>query len=355
MDEFTKEKFLALTSFSPEMLHGIISSGIYKKYRDRFKKEDFRAKLILHDMDEYTELLYDFMLIECKKLDENQVRLGGIIQITRSELEFLENMVESLMGLLSGGKLDANIINIPKKNPIKIKHTKMIKLLTDVAIQSLKEEIKKSRLNVYPLSIEKAIEAVNNKSDVDWIKEWMVSIGYLDPEYKSFTLYKFDAYFEKLNTSDRFGAKMQLRENLIEEFAYDHSTEATLDISELDRILLKIRKEKSKPGPKQKTADSKYLAFVLSALKRLDRYLENPTIKTMYDLRINNNDLRFVHDVMVFFNLIVDYSRSERTMPNLEPTIRKQIADLNDPVPVSDTYLRLQILKFRLQNNKNPN
>ncbi len=129
---------------------------------------------------------------------------------------------------------------------------------------------------------------------------------------------------------------------MIAEFAYDHSTETSLDIHELDRILLKIRKEKSKRGPKEKIANLKYLAFTLGTLKRLGRYLDDPQIIAMYDLSITNVDLRFVHDVMAFFNLIVDYSRSKKTMQSLEPTIRNMIADLNDPVTISDTYLRLE-------------
>jgi hypothetical protein len=351
MNEFTSEKFLACTSFSFEDLHNIVSHDVYKKYKNRFKMEDFREKLILHDMDEYTEPLYDFMLIECKKHDDSQVHSAKINDITRSNLEFQENLVETLLGLISGGKLHASITYIPKKDPIEIKHAKVINLLTEAVIKSMKEEINKLRLNFYPLSNEKAIEAINNKSDVDWIRAWMVSTGYLDPEYQSFTLDKFDSYFEKLNISDRFGAKKDFLEYFLEEFAYDHGCETPLDIQELDHILLKIRKEKSRPGPKKKKTHLKYLAFTLSALKRLDQYLGNPQINSMLDLSITSSDLRFVHDIMVFFNLIIDYSRSKKTMQSLEPTIRKMITSLNDPVTISDTYLRLQILKFSLLNN----
>jgi len=214
----------------------------------------------------------------------------------------------------------------------------------------LKSEIRRLGLNQYSLSREKAKEAINNKSDVNWIKEWMVSIGYLDPDYQSFTLDKFDAYCEKRNISDRFGAKKDLLENLIEEFAYDHSTEAPLDIPELDAILLKIRKEKSKRGPKETTSNLKYLAFTLSMLKRLDRYLDDPQIKTMHDFKITNEDIRFVAAVMAFFNLIVDNSRNSKTKQSLEPTVRNMINRLNDPLTITDTYKILEIFKYDYLN-----
>lgn len=343
-------KFAACTSFSPEILQEIVSTDGYKKYRQKFKIEDFRKKLIPHKMGEFAEPLYNFMLIECKKNDKNQASIEKNKIITREHLEFQEEIVLSLIGLLSGGKLYFDKIYIPKKDSIEIKNPKLIKLLTESVFKSLKREIRRLGLNQYPLSREKAKEAINNKSDLNWIKEWMVSIGYLDTDYQSFTLDKFDAYCEKRNISDRFGAKKDLLENLIEEFAYDHSTEAPLDIPELNTILLKIRKEKSKRGPKETTSNLKYLAFTLSSLKRLNAYLKDPKIESMNEIAIENEDLRFVHDVMAFFNMIVDHSGSSKTTQSLEPFIRKMINTLNDQLTIEDAYLRLQILKYDCPN-----
>ena len=79
MNELISENFLACTSFSPEELHDIVSLDVYRKFKETFKKEDFREKLIPHDMVEYVEPLYDFMLIQCKKHDSNKVRLEKTI------------------------------------------------------------------------------------------------------------------------------------------------------------------------------------------------------------------------------------------------------------------------------------
>jgi len=115
-------------------------------------------------------------------------------------------------------------------------------------------------------------------------------------------------------------------------------------------ILLKIRKEKSKRGPKETTSNLKYLAFTLSMLKRLDRYLDDPQIKTMHDFKITNEDIRFVAAVMAFFNLIVDNSRHSKTKQSLEPTVRNMINRLNDSVTVTDAYKILEIFKYDYLN-----
>ncbi len=70
--------------------HDIVSLDVYRKFKETFKKEDFREKLIPHDMVEYVEPLYDFMLIQCKKHDSNKVRLEKNNLTSREDLKFKE-------------------------------------------------------------------------------------------------------------------------------------------------------------------------------------------------------------------------------------------------------------------------
>jgi len=109
MNELISEKFEACTSFSPDVLQEIVSTDGYIKYRQNFKIEDFRKKIIPHKMGDFTEPLYNFMLIECKKNDKNQARIGKNNIIIREDVEFREKIVLSLIGLLSGGKLHFDI------------------------------------------------------------------------------------------------------------------------------------------------------------------------------------------------------------------------------------------------------
>jgi hypothetical protein len=78
--------------------------------------------------------------------------------------------------------------------------------------------------------------------------------------------------------------------------------------------------------------------------------LEKPEIETMKQIEIVNEDLRFVHDVMAFFNLIVDRSKNLKTKQGLEPYIRKMIESLNDQESIDEAYLFMRILKFNRPN-----
>jgi hypothetical protein len=345
------EKISACTSHSIGILKDLTSVSHYDKYRKEFKIDEFRQKLVSYKMDEYTDPLYDYMLLECRKNDKDQNNSDRFKENTRQYLVFQEELVMTLRLLLSGGKLYP-AINIPREKSKIIKNKTVIGLLTESAVQSLKNEIQRLELNVYPLSIAEAKEAINSMSDLEWIKKWMDSNNSdVDPEYyKSFTLRKFDNYCEKLGITNQFGSKDSLLSNLIDEYAYDHRYSVSLDIEEIDRILKRLKAKKSKRGPKESTANLKYLAFTLSIFKRLDTFLEKPEIETMKQIEIVNEDLRFVHDVMAFFNLIVDRSKNLKTKQGLEPYIRKMIESLNDQESIDEAYLFMRILKFNRPN-----
>ena len=98
---------------------------------------------------------------------------------------------------------------------------------------------------------------------------------------------RFDDYCNKRGISNKFGAKEIMRENLFNEFAYDHGNMVPLDIIELERILARIRAEKSRRGPKKSTTGLKYLAFTLSKLKRLDAYLKQSRLQRECNLYLS--------------------------------------------------------------------
>lgn len=344
--EMLDERFMACTGYSTEQLKEVASLPIYDQSKKDYPIKEFVKKLEAHKMDEYTEPLYNYMLIECKKHNHVQNRGEKNKSITSQNLVFQEQLVESLKELLSGGTLLVEI-NIPKQKPYKIKNNQAIKFFTKSAIRSIEEEIRSIGLNFHPLSRKETEMAINNHEDVEWIKNWMESMHYIDQNYMFFTMDKFDDYFAHLNISDQFGAKKVIRQNLIDDYAYDHGYFKPLDTAELDLILKKIKELKSKRGRKESTADLKYIAFTLWTIWRLDSYIEDANIQEMSKIKIENKDLPFVHDCLAFFELIVDYKRSTKTKANLEPTIRKMIKTFNDPKTIKDTYERVEILKYR--------
>lgn len=344
------EKFLACTSLPIDELAHTVSHDRFKKYKLKYNIKNFHEKLIPHQMEEFSEPLFLYMIFQLKIHEGNKNNLLGYFITRRQSLIFQEELVVSLKELLSGGKLDIVITNLPKPHIIKNKEVKDI--LFNSAIKSLFNEIEKLGLNSFPITHEEAVEAINNHTDVEWIRDWMESSGYIDPDYESFTLNNFNNYIHNIIKSDIVGGQSKMRDNLISEYASDHPEEVLPDIEGIDRILLRIREEKSKKGRKQETEVLKFLAYTLSCLKRLDRYLEDQKFDTINEVPITNEDCRFIHDVMAFFGLIKDYTTHTKYLKSLEKRIRKMLKDLNDPYGMEDMYEKLKLLKLSLNSQK---
>ena len=125
--------------------------------------------------------------------------------------------------LFTGGSLEFTITNLEK--PHIIRDPKIVRQLQAGVISNLEEAIRSTRMNFVTLSKEEVIRDINTHADVLWIKAWMESMGYLDPDYESFTLNDFDEYFTKLGMSAALpDLKNKLFDALIE-YASDHSYE----------------------------------------------------------------------------------------------------------------------------------
>ena len=90
--------------------------------------------------------------------------------------------------------------------------------------------------------------------------------------------------------------------------------------------LNQLKKEFRKKGAKRKNTYLTALCEDLSYLKRIDRYIENPNVNYIDEISITNADCKFIHDVLVFFNVIDNKSGTYTTkLPeNYIRTILKQ-------------------------------
>lgn len=345
MKDLTDEIFQACTSYSLDELKLMTSTVKYLKLKAKYKIEDIRKTLKDHGMEEYAVPLYHFMILVCKKIEKFPSRLEKELTVTKEDVDFKVELVRSLKELLEGANLESTIINLIKT--ITIKHKKLNDIMRSSAIKSLTKAIRKVGLNSYPLTNDEAIAAINSHTDVEWVKNWMESMGYIDPNYSSFTLDRFDDYFSKLDLSPVLPElKEKLRTELIDEYACDHPQEADINIEELNRILHRIRKLKSKRGPKEYKISEKYVAHTLSILIRVERYLQRTDIESIQNINITNDDCRFIHDVLAFFGLMIDY-RTPKNEKNLPNTIRKMLITFTDHATIDDTDQKLRILKFR--------
>ena len=348
-DILTDEKFQVITGYSLDELKLLTSPKSYEVNTTKFRKEDFIKVIKGGPFEEFSEHLYYFLLIARRKYDRFVNNRSQRLGIQRHDLLFRKELALSLKELFSGSSLEFTITNLEK--PHIIRDPKIVRLLQSGVISTLEEAIRSTRMNFVTLSKEEVIRDINSHADVLWIKAWMEAMGYLDPDYESFTLSDFDEYFTKLGMSAALpDLKNKLFEVLISEYASDHPYEEALTVQSLERILNDIGEVLSKRGAKQVTIEEKGIAFILSVILRLDSYLNDDQVKNITDIDFTNKDLRHIHDVMTFYGYIEDYRRARKTEKSLEKRIRKMINDYKEPYEVGDVIERLQILKYRCAN-----
>jgi len=346
--EILDEKFQACTSYSLDDLKLLTSSVINSKKKQKVDFVDFKSKLIGSPLEDYSEHLYYFMVLAQKRDIKRKMNNPDSIKYNQN-LGFKEQLVNAFKIIFLKDQVSS--IKIKKSKTYTIENKNIIDIILSSAIFSVWDEIIFLELNKFSLSHKEAIEEINNQKDVDWIKDWMDSMGYVDPNYKDFSLGKFDNYYESLNMMPIIGGvKDKIQRNLISEYAYDHPHELPMELQTIDRILDRIKSEKPTAGRKEDTADLKFLAYELSVLLRVDRYLESENIETIDNIPFLKEDKKLIHDVMAFFGLIIDYRENEINTKILKPRINKMLGAVKDPVSIEDINEKLRILKLGLSS-----
>jgi len=96
----------------------------------------------------------------------------------------------------------------------------------------------------------------------------------------------------------------------IEDFASSTTKEVEIDVDFLSKKLEILTKNSTKKGAKITNYRIASLCNDLSFLKRIDRYLLNDEIEYLENVKLINNDCRFIHDCLVFFKIIEDKSKT---------------------------------------------
>jgi|GEM_PF-1152702 hypothetical protein len=352
MSALVRDIFLALTSYEVEELKKFAS---YKDFKDRnnYKLEEFRECLNKYKMDEYTEPLYYYMILAKKRNLDYERQESISLSNRKDELTYQENLVNLIKILHSENSIKSITIKCRKsfkQHRIQISNDYDIKIIANAAIFPIWEKIEQLELNRFSLTREEAVAAINYHSDVEWIKNWMVAIGYLDPNYTSFALEKFEDYYRALGWRQIIpNYHEQLREDFIDDYISDHKRELPLNPKTIERILDSIKEEKSKRGRKEDTFVLKSTAFKLSVLKHAEQYLRNIAVKSILDIPMFDDDHDFIHDVLVFFKLLRTYRDTPKNEKDLKKRIRKIIHDYYDPTGKRDIDEKFRILKHEIQ------
>jgi len=350
MSVLINDIFWTLTSFEVEQLMKYSSLSKFKEIRNEHKFEDFRDRLREHKMDDYTEPLYNYMIIATKRNLDYKRQEPVSLSNRKDQLTYQEDLVNLLKILLSKNSIKAITIKCRKsikQQPIQV-NSDDIKIIADSAVDPIWGKIEQMGLNWFPITREEAVEEINSHIDVEWTKSWMETMGYVDPNYASFTLDKFEDYWGALGWGQVIhNSHKQLREEFITEYIYDHQIELPLNLETIGRISDLIKEEKSKRGRKEDTFILKSTAYQLSVLKHAEQYLKNKTVASILDIPISDDDHYFIHDVLVFFDLLDTYRDKPDNEKILKKRIRKIILDYIDPAGIRDIDEKFQLLRHQ--------
>ena len=352
MSKLIQDIFKALTSYDVELLCKYTSSSKFKEDRNKYIFEEFRNCLSKYKMDAYAEPLYNYMILAIKR-NRDYVRQNPIsLSNRKDQLAYHENLLNLLKILYSEDSILSMTFKCRKpynQPPIQVIQGDDIKLIANAAIYPIWEKIEQLELNRFCLTREEAIEEINKHTDIEWMKNWMETIGYLDPNYASFTLERFEEYFRSLNWGQVIPEYSEiLMEDFISEFISDHKRELPLNLKTLNKIVDSIKQEKSVRGRKEDTLVLKSTAYQLSVLKHAEQYLRNTAVESILDIQISGDDLFFVHDVLVFFKLLKTYRDSPENEKDLKPRFRKIINDYDDPAGKRDIDEKFRVLKHQI-------
>ena len=354
MSNLINDIFLALTSYEVEQLKEFASSSGYNGHRADCKLTEFRNCLNGYKMDGYIEPLYYFMILGKKRNEDYLKRNLESLSNTKDQLDYKENLVNLLKILLSGSAIKAIRIKCKESlnlSPIEVSRFEDIKIIADAAIDPIWGKIEQLGLNSFLMTRKEAVAEINNHTDVEWTKRWMEEMGYMDPEYASFTLGQFEDYYKALHWK-QFDPKYHetLRGDFIELYIAEHPIELPLNLKTVERILQSIKQEKSIPGRKEDTYFLKSTTYLLGVLKHAEQYLKHETVASILDIPVSSDDHFFIHDVLVFFGLLNTYRDKPENERILKKRIRKIIHDYNDLNGLRDIDEKFRILRQYISN-----
>lgn len=299
----TKLKFCACFHLPIQVLTDVPDS-IYKRWKlhDEIHYLDkginisaFKRFLITNDMEEYSSLLMHLMNIQLKmnklpykgEFEENQKA------ILNDYWNYKRDITASLIILLSNEEGNLSITFQNSKNSYIIDNDSIVESI----IKGLLKEYKRRDLNIENLTVQEAEEAIKEKEDLEWIENWLMEKGQqVDP-----FLYE--------------GIDQFISNEMITEYAEEHYITREVDLEYLkNNIKILEQNSKRKAGAKPKNNGIAILARGIANLKRIDKYISNQEdIESFEQMKISDSDCKFIHDCLLFFGLIDDYSMNKNS------------------------------------------
>lgn len=314
----------------------------------RYDKEKFIRLLIKTDLEQFTELLWNFGLKEVflkhfkdynnKESIFNGDYLDYIIkyrsefvtydedglasidtsskEIKAENLELTQLLIFLLEEIETGINVNfkSNILN----NSFNTKSDLIIKSIINVLIN----EYVARKLNKVNLTYEEAELELLAAEDEYWVRDYMTRIENVHYIHEGLCFYfeDFDQYIDERDIQEYISTEM------IEEYADDHYkfAEISLDLLKEKQTELSSKLRK-KVGAKAKNDNIANLSVRLSYLIRLNRFLLQDEYNDIYEFPLSNNDCRLIHDYLTFYDLIPDQNSKTNTTSSSENYIKALI------------------------------
>lgn len=341
--EITLEKFNACFGFSIKDSQDQIAPEENVFTELGLNVPAFKKMLIKNDMEEYTDVLLFYW--QMQTLYQNKLFKSNIQSLESKKMsvsEYGKDLTEILLFLLD--EKDGKNISITfqkSRNNITKKNEEII----DVITRAIKKEYQTRNLNLVNLTFEEAEEELLNKYDREWIVDYINDILGFNPHIKS----EFDIENEVNESNYRELFDYLYDDEMVEKYADEHYSTHDISLEFLqNRLVALIPETKKKVGAKPKNDNIAVIGRRLSYLLRIDRFLENKECKNDIDsIKLTNKDYRFIHDFLVFLNLIEDYSIKEHTTTTPEKYIYTMLKQSTPSI------LRHSNVKFRISELKN--
>lgn len=314
--------------------------GYYKPDFVRKKKPDekvydlhgmniaaFKKMLIKNDMDEYiNELSFYWYVLKYNAKKAQKSESKEKVMTSTDLKEYEKDLTETLIHLLSNECGENTSITFQKsRNSLTKSNYNMLKAVTDGLIN----EYEKYNFNETELTFEEAEDEIKKQYDKYWLFKYVDEMLKNNPD-----LLDFD--YEEYNSISDFemGYEICFNDQMVEIYALEHYTKRDITLDFLKSNFDVITKSyKKKVGAKPKNYISVNVATSLSYLKRVDRFIQNKdNIRDINLIKLTNRDYRFIHDCLVFFELIEDYSLKELTTTTPEKYIRTTLNQMKQNV-----------------------
>lgn len=276
-----------------------------------------KKMLIKNDMDEYlNELSFYWYVLKYNAKHTQKLESKEKVMTSTDLKEYEKDLTETLIHLLSNEYGENTSITFQKsRNSLTKANNNMLKAVTDGLII----EYEKYNFNETELTFEEAEDEIKKQYDMNWLFKYVDDMLRDNPDLLDFDHEEYDSF-----SDFEMGFEICFNDQMVENYALEHSTKRDITLEFLKSNFEVITKSyKKKAGAKPKNNFLVNVATALSYLKRVDRFIQNKdNVRDINLIRLTNRDYRFIHDCLVFFELIEDYSLKELTTTTPEKYIR---------------------------------